>query len=308
MSTLLTVPLLLAALTSTPAPPHFEEWDTSGARHLELTAENAGEQHPVRIRPHQLTGLVFDAPLRPDGVQVEGGRWVKVAVDEVEGMVTLLPSEAPPDMPLLVTVRFADEQVPGSVTFRLEVDATRAEHQVRVYRQPRSSGSLYLEAGQQRERAERCEATLEQERTRPERPRLGDLMDLFDAGLVGWGEGIVVRELLSNLTQRPGETLKVKGAWSYHAVRQKQVAVELRVRNTSGLPWTMKNAELVSTEGVRLRVTRVWQSTSLLSGELDRLVVKAEAPVKEQLQGTFLLKLVEAGGALTLTVRGVTFP
>ncbi|HYO66357.1 MAG TPA: hypothetical protein VEU33_09765, partial [Archangium sp.] len=60
MSTLLAAPLLLALLVSTPTSSHGEEWDTSGARHLELTAENAGAQHPVRIRPHLLTGLVFD--------------------------------------------------------------------------------------------------------------------------------------------------------------------------------------------------------------------------------------------------------
>ncbi|KFA87108.1 DUF2381 family protein [Archangium violaceum] len=74
MSTLLAAPLLLALLVSTPASPHGEDWDTSGARHLELTAENAGELHPVRIRPHQSTTLEFDTPLQSGGVRVEGGR------------------------------------------------------------------------------------------------------------------------------------------------------------------------------------------------------------------------------------------
>ncbi len=88
MSPLLTAPLLLAVLSSTPASPRFEEWDTSGARYLELTAENIGEQHPVRISPGQPTTLVFaDAPLRPGGVTVEGGR-VGVAVNGELGMVT----------------------------------------------------------------------------------------------------------------------------------------------------------------------------------------------------------------------------
>ncbi|WNG60973.1 DUF2381 family protein [Archangium gephyra] len=310
MCTLLTAPLLLALLVSTPAParPLLEEWDTSGARHLELTAENAGEQHLVRIRPHQSTTLVFDTPLRPGGVQVAGGQWVKVAVNEAEGMVMLLPAEAPPpDGPLTVTVRFADGQVPVGVTFRLVVDSLRAEHQVQVFRQPRSGELLHLESRQQRERAERCEATLARERARPEGPRPGSLADLLGAGLVARGKAVVAQNIRPFITQRPGAPLLVMDAWSYRAENQNQVALELNVRNKSALPWTTEGAELVSTDGVRLRVTRVWQSEPLIPGEVTRLVVEAEAPV-EQFQGTFLLHLVDAGGARTLTVRGVTFP
>ena len=144
MSTLLAAPLLLALLTaaSTPSWPLSEEWDTSGARHLELTAENAREQHPVRISPGHPTNLVFvDTPLQPGGVKVEGGT-VAVAVNGELGMVMLMPpSTLPEDQPLTVTVHFADGLVPGSVTFRLVVHATRAEHHVRVYRETRSCES-----------------------------------------------------------------------------------------------------------------------------------------------------------------------
>ncbi|HEX5752205.1 MAG TPA: DUF2381 family protein [Archangium sp.] len=305
MSTLLAAPLLPALLVSTPAAPHAEEGDTPDARHLELTAENAGEQHPVRIRPHQSTTLLFDTPLQPGGVRVEGGQGVKVAVNEAEGMVTLLPTRAPPaDRPPRVTVRFADGQVPGGVTFQLVEDALRAEHEVRVYRQPRSRESLQR---QQRERAERCEAALAQARARPPGPCSGGLLGVLEAGLVEKGLGILVRELQSSLTQRPGAPLLVTEAWSYRAEARQQVAVELKVQNTSALAWTTEGAELVSAEGVRLRVTRVWQSGPLLPGGQARLVVEAEAPV-ESVQGTFLLKLGEAGGARTFTVRGVRFP
>ncbi|HEX5752095.1 MAG TPA: DUF2381 family protein [Archangium sp.] len=309
MSTLLAAPLLLALLVSTPAAPHGEEWDTPGARHLELTAENADVQHPVRIRPHESTTLVFDTPLQPGGVRVEDGQGVKVAVSEAEGVVLLLPTRAPPlDRPPRVTVRFADGQVPGGVTFRLVEDVLRAEHQVRVYRQPRSGESLQLESRQQRERAEWCEAALAQERARPPGPCSGSLQGLLEAGLVGEGLGILARELMSSLSSRPGAPLMVTEAWSYRAEARQQVAVELNVKNTSALAWTTEGAELVSTEGVRLRVTRVWQSGPLLPEGQVRLVVEAEAPEKKQLQSTFLLKLGEAGGARTFTVRGVAFP
>ncbi|MFE8596158.1 DUF2381 family protein [Archangium violaceum] len=311
MSTLLTAPLLLAVLTSTPTSSRSEGWDTSGARYLELTAENAGQQHPVRISPGQPTTLVFaDAPLRPGDVTVEGGR-VGVAVNGELGMMTLLPSNVlPEDEPLTLVVHFADAQVPGSITFRLVPHATRAEHHVRVYRRTRSCESHSQESRQQRERAEQCEAALAQERTRPEGTRPGDLMDPFDTGLVGDGEGIVARSITSDLTQRPGEMLRIIRAYSYLARKRARVAVELNVENTGARLWTaqgLEAAELVSAEGVRLRVIRVWQSKTLGAGEQARLVVEAEATEK-QLQRTFLLKLGEAGGARPLTVRGVTFP
>ncbi|MCY1075831.1 DUF2381 family protein [Archangium lansingense] len=314
MSAQLAAPLLLALLTATSAPawPAPEEWDTPGARRLELTAESAREQHPVRVSPRHSTHLVFDAPLRPGGVEVDE-QWVKKAVNEAEGMVTLRPSGVPPpDRPLTVTVHFAEGQGPERVTFRLLVHPTRGEHEVQVIRQPGVCSPLHQEARQQRERAERCEAAREQERTGPEGRRPEGITDLVEAGLVGGGEGIVGRKLLRgrDFTQSPGETLMVKDAYSYRVERQGLVAVELYVESTGTQPWTargVEGAELVSTEGVRLRVVRVWQRKSLVPGARHQLVVEAEATV-EQARGTFLLKLGEAGGARTLTVRDVTFP
>jgi hypothetical protein len=243
MPSLITVPLLLALFPALPAPvwSASEAGDASGARHLALTAENAGEQQPVRLGPHPLTGRVFDTPLRPGGVEVAGERRVEVAVNAAEGMVTLLPSGGSPP---------------------------------------------------------------------PDGPRPSGITDLFDARLLSEGRGVVMRNLINDVTQRPDEMLGVKKAWSYRAELWSLVAVELRVLNTSSLPWTadgVEGAELVSTQGVRLRVVRVWQPQPIEPGQLAQLVVEAEATV-EQLQGTFLLKLGEAGGPRTLTVRGVSFP
>lgn len=310
------LPLLLTSLvtaTLASAQPAPEAWDTSGARHLELTAENAREEHPVRISPHHPSTLVFNAPLRAGGVVVSDESRLKKAVNEAEGMVTLLPSDtSPSDKPLTVTVRFADGAVPESVTFQLVVHPTRAEHQVRVYRLPRSAESFQRGEREERERAERCEAALEVERARPEGQAPTDLAGLFDAGMVGQGNGIAVRKLKTgqDLIQRSDETLEVREAQSYHAALPRQVAVELKVENTGQRPWTAQGVEggaLVSTEGERLRVVRVIQPEPLEPGTPRRLVVVAEAPV-EQARGTFLLKLGETGGTRTLTVRGITFP
>ncbi|HEX8434178.1 DUF2381 family protein [Archangium sp.] len=298
-------PVLLALLATTPALVQPAAEDTGTARHLELTADTAGQVHEVGLGPDQPTTLVFNAPLQPGSVEVEDERVVTVAKNEARGMVTLLLSGEPmPDKPLWLTVRFADGAAPGSVTFRL-VRSTRAEAQVRVNRRPSSGDSLWREARRERERAERCEAELTA-RPRVDGPRPEGLTGLFDAGLVGQGQGIEARKLEEDAPPRPDEPLQVWKTYSYRAGGR--LAVELEVENTGSQPWTVdEKAELVSTEGARPRVLGVWPREPLAPGKTRWLFVEAEA-TKAQARGTFRLVLGEAGGARTLTVRGVTFP
>jgi uncharacterized protein (TIGR02268 family) len=298
-------PLLLTLLATTPSLVQPTAEDTGAARHLELTVDNAGQVHEVGLGRDQPTTLVFNAPLLPGSVEVEDERLVTMAKNEARGVVTLLLSGEPmPDTPLWLRVRFADGAAPGGVTFRL-AHTTRAEAQVRVYRRTRSGDSLLGEARREHERAERCEAELAA-RSRAEGSRPEGLTGLFDAGLVGSGRGVESRKLETGFTSRPDETLQV---WEPHSYRAgKRVAVELEVENTGPQPWTVdEKAELVSTEGARLRVLGVWPREPLAPGETRRLFVEAEA-MEEQARGTFQLVLGEAGGSRTLTVRGVTFP
>jgi uncharacterized protein (TIGR02268 family) len=298
---------LLALLAGVPAAaqPASEQRGAANERHLELTVDDVGQQPEVRISPGRATTLVFNAPLLPGGVQVEDERLMTLAVNESRSVVTLLPSDSPPpDKPLSLTVRFADGAVPESVIFRL-VPHPGAERQVRVYRQPRSADSYKQEAWQQRERAERCEAELA--RTQAEQPHPEGLVGLFDAQLVGRGQGLQEKTLTKSITQRSGEILRVKDCFSYRAEQAERVVVELWVTHTGQQPWTLEGAELMNTEGTRLHVLRVWPSHPISPGDRRQLVVEAEA-TKEQSRGTFLLELREAGGAGTVTVRGVTFP
>jgi uncharacterized protein (TIGR02268 family) len=299
--------LLLALLATVPAAaqPASEQRGTASERHLELTADSAGQQPEVRISPARATTLVFNVPLLPGGVQVEDERLVALAVNESRSLVTLLPSDStPPDKPLSLTVRFVDGALPESVTFRL-VPHPRAERQVRVYRQLHSADAYKQEAERERGRAERCEAELA--RTQAEQPHPEGLVSLFDAELVGRGLGLHEKTLTGSITQRPGEILRVSDAFSYHAGKSGRVVVELWVKHTGQQPWTLERAELMNTEGTRLHVLRVWPSHPISPGGRRQLVVEAEA-TKEQSRGTFLLELREASGAGTVTVRGVTFP
>jgi uncharacterized protein (TIGR02268 family) len=301
--------LPLLALLSTPALAEAtpEAWDTVPVRHVELTADGAGLVHEVRISPLFTTTLVFNAPLLEGGVVLEEREGFRtVTVDEATGFVALLPSGAlSSGKRLSLTVRFADGAVPASATFRLVVHPTRAEPQVNVYRLPRSAESFQLEARQARERAEHCEAQLA--RAQAERKSPGGLTGLIDSGLVVRGSGVAGRDTYSTARQRPGEALQVKAAHTYAA--QGQVAVALEVENTSAQPWSVdsEGAQLVSREGARLRVLSVWQPEPLAPGKKGRVVVEVAA-TPEGARGTYVLTLGEAGGARTVTLRGVTFP
>jgi uncharacterized protein (TIGR02268 family) len=263
--------------------------------------------HEVRISPLFTTTLVFNAPLLEGGVVLEEREGFRtVTVDEATGFVALLPSALlSPGKHLSLTVRFADGAVPASATFRLVVHPTRAEPQVNVYRLPRSAESFQLEARQERERAEQCEARLA--RVQAERTGPGGITGLIDSGLVVEGNGVAGRDIWSAAQQRFGDALRVKKAHTYTA--QGQVAVALEVENTSAQPWGVdsEGAQLVSRDGARLRVLSVWQRKPLVPGQKGRVVVEAAA-TPEQARGTYVLTLGERDGARTVTLRGVTFP
>jgi uncharacterized protein (TIGR02268 family) len=277
------------------------------AHHVELTEDTTEQEREVRISPHATTTFVFNAPLLPDGVRVEQHEHFRsVTVDEDVGVVTLLPSGTLPlGRPLVLTVRFADGAAPESATFRLVGHSIRAEPQVQVYRQTRSSESHQREARQERERAEQCEAKLE--RARAEQKSPGDLLGAIETGLVGKGQDIEGRDLYSSLIQRLGESIWVRTAYSYRAERTRQIAVELELENRGIQPWTVEGAELVGKKGERPQGLEVMPSEPILPGEIVRVAIVAEA-TKEEVQGTFILKLGEAGGPRTVTLRGVTFP
>jgi uncharacterized protein (TIGR02268 family) len=301
-------PLLLALLTGSPllVPPAPAPWDIGAARYLELREEDSGPEHEVLISPGRTLTFVFNAPLLSEGVLLEERELFHVVmVDEAHGMLTLLPSGAlPPGKVLRLTVRFADGAVPAGAHFRLVVHPTRAEPQVNVYRQPRppESESYQWQWRQERERAERCEerwARAEAERGP------GGLVGLLESGLVDEKNGVAVRDITSTITQSPGAPLQKQTASSYRA--RNRVAVDVVLGNTSPQPWTLEGAELVGKGGARLDVLRVWPLEPVAPGQWSHVRVEAEA-TEEEARGTWVLELSEAGGARTVTVRGVTFP
>jgi uncharacterized protein (TIGR02268 family) len=256
----------------------------------------------LRIRPGLLTTLLFGAPLRLAGMEVEEyEHFVRVRV--LEDMLVLLPSGSlGAGKRLRLKVRFAEGTLPASADFILVVDATRAEQQVNVELQPEVPSACWREAEAERIGARQCQAEVERERKRPD-----GLTGLLANGIMD-DRGVPARELRAGerFTQLPGQPLKVWDATSYRA--RGVVAVALKVTNLSERPWTAAGAELVGEGGVRLKVRRVWPLEPLVPGpERQRVVVEAEAAETEA-RGRFSLSLWQDGEAPGVSVDGVTFP
>jgi hypothetical protein len=95
MSDLPAAALLLALLSTAPSSAQSisENRGMVAVRYLELKADNAEQEHEVRISPLLTTTLVFNAPLQRGGMTLEEREHFRtVTVDEATGFVALLPT------------------------------------------------------------------------------------------------------------------------------------------------------------------------------------------------------------------------
>jgi uncharacterized protein (TIGR02268 family) len=275
-----------------------------GVRHIELRADTPAQVHEVRISPGRGTLLFFDTPLQRGRVVLAGEeRFLLATLGENARAYTLLPSdEVRVGEQLSLTVSFADGATPQTATFHLVVHTGSPQTQVNVYRHPRTLDSYRQESGEQRERAEQCETRLTQVLTSREEEGLAGLES---AGLLG--NGITLLDLTPTLRQAPGNALGIRSAESVRALGR--VAVRLRLENRSPQPWEAEGAELVSEEGVPLKVLKVWREQPIQPGSNKggTVLVEAEA-TKKSAQGPHVLRLWGTGGKRSLTFTNVTFP
>ena len=277
----------------------------AGTRYIELTADAPRKTLEVCIRPELSLNLFFDAKLAR--VEVEGReRFRRVKV--VDDTLTLVASEALHDGERVpVTVYFQDDAVPASATFVLVVHPSQAERQVEVSRRERTVASLRL--GEQQARAEAQQCREEKARLQAECSDQGGLTGLIANDWMG-EEGVVAR-VLSMVTERPGDPLKVEQVISYRAVGPKgrgRVAVGLELRNLGTVAWTPKGAALVGSKREELAGLTVWPLEPIPPGSSQRIVVELDATESEA-RGTYTLKLwAGEAGAGGMTLDGVTFP
>jgi len=310
MRSLPSVALLCFLSVSTQALAWSFPEEMTGSPRFTVTADAPSEARQVHISPGLGTLFLFDTPVQREGVILEQReRFRQASLSEDGLLLTLLPlGELSMGTRLRLTVRFADGALPMSVDFLLVVHP-QAEHQVEVFRLPRSSASYKQESEMAQAGLQQCKVQLARERVECDRPsgltgllvlkqmnELGVRVRLFDLGLP-LGRGEAFRALAVTSYIATGGQVEAK------VVR---LAVEIELTNTGPLPWRAANAELVGPGG---RWTMaVWAPNPILHGQWENVVVEVELPLADMRSGSHVLKLWDEDGVRTATVLGVTFP
>jgi uncharacterized protein (TIGR02268 family) len=294
--------VLLASATVAAQPSPLPTERTGEPRVVVLSAGGQKALPELRLRPDLLLALLFGAPLKLVGVELEE-RALFSRVSVLEDALMLVPSHAlGTGRKLRLRVRFVEGTVPASADFLLVVDPTQAEQQVNVNLQPAQPDACWQQAEAERISARQCQAELERVRKVPD-----GLTGMIVTGQLD-DTGVTARRLRRGdaFTQRPDESLAVWSATSYRA--RGVVAVELWVTNQSGRPWTAAGAVLGGEGDARLKVLRIWPLEPLPpSPEQQRLVVVAEAS-ETQARGRFTLSLWQDGEPPSVSLEGVVFP
>jgi uncharacterized protein (TIGR02268 family) len=144
------------------AQAHDEGTWALKARRIFLPApDKAPGAQVLRVAPGVVTTVLFDTPIIPASVDREalGRRFPRLVVDP--GALVLKPAaRMPEEDPPRLTVRFADEAAPASVTFLLTTDAREVDVSVEVVRKPASAEELAAELTELRARCAATEAGL----------------------------------------------------------------------------------------------------------------------------------------------------
>jgi len=274
---------------------------------FDLATESSEGAPDVCVGADEPTTFVFDSLLPPGAVELlPDNRSVGVA--QGDDFVTVNPRRGfLPGERVKVTVRFADGAAPASATFWLVGHGGLGARRVEVFRQPRPPDVLKKERDEAQAEARQCQE--DKVRLLAERQGPGGLMGaawLEEAGslaskVVGL---LVVREPLANVPRVPV-------AWSYSYTlagdtRPASVAVRLHLQNPGAEPWALAGAALVDSTGEQVELA-AWQQAPLPANGVGAVVVGVEGE-SAQLGCPCTLKLWEAGGPRTVTLKNVTFP
>lgn len=278
----------------------------TGVRHIEVPAVPRGALATVCVSPGWPTLFSFDVELATDSLSLEG-RDAFSLVEHGRSTLKLVPSEkltAGKRLPM--TVRFKDSAAPTSAAFMLVVQAAQAEPLVNVYRQVRSAESYEQELAETKAKVRQL--TEENVQLRVERSGPGGLAGLRVSGLIRRG-GVESRDITKSVTPAATNAFATRKVTAYRATGR--VAVDASLQLPEGVPaWRPESATLTlqGKKGVELKVVTLWPLEPDAPGEHRSSVFVEAETGPDEVVGTFTLKLWEAGGARTVTLRGITFP
>lgn len=285
-----------------------------GTRRIELGAESSRVPPELRISPSFSTVVLFDTP--PSRVEVDEPqlfRRVRVAGDTL----TLVPSaELAVGARVTLTVYFLDGQAPEHTSLRLVVDESSAERQVEVHRRPppRPREPMQVEELRKENLRLRQElAVLAEENLRLRQamsPLLSPLAlpggpgELFVDGPLMAGD-LAVRRIDPMHANAPDQPLQIRGALAYRLGTQ--MALVLELDNTDKTrSWQVRDAILESAEGTGAKALSVWVDARLGPDERGHVVLGAKALRKTR--GPFTLRLQDAEGGPSVTLKNIVFP
>ncbi|WP_163997913.1 DUF2381 family protein [Pyxidicoccus caerfyrddinensis] len=291
--------LLLAPVADAADPGATET--LAGVRRIDFK-ETGASLPEIHIGPGLSTTVLFDSPIRPDEVVLEGReRFQRLGMSE-DHLVLIPSSTFRQGEQLRLEVRFHDGAAPERAAFRLVVDAARVERQVEIYRQPRTAESYRQEV----EELKSGMARLRQEVGRLQRSNAssGD-SDSWIATLAIMGD-IVDKTLTygradssAPVSVTEAKLLRLPGRWV-------ALCVVLKWRGRAG-GWTAATAALRDAQGQSMRVLRPWQQGPVSIKGVQNVVIAIEDEAAFQ-PGRYTLKLLDEGGGTSVTLEGLAVP
>lgn len=249
------------------------------ARRVELSLSASGTVPEVRAAAEYLTVLEFDSALDCGALTVEG-RESRFALLECNTRTLVLKPavELAAEERLLVTVGFADGQLPAKAVLALVTHPTEVDGQVQVVRQPLSAEALQA-------RLEgvlaRCEA--------------GGLAKAVLSGAVD-EEGVAVERIAGRIHWNGVKAAPAPVPRAYRSRKLLVIAVHLHLPSGS-LPWTAGEARLLDAAGSVVGRLPVWMDAARLeAGQTGVIAVEVERR-PEDFGKSFSLEVREKDGA-----------
>ncbi|WP_164014848.1 DUF2381 family protein [Pyxidicoccus trucidator] len=295
--------MLLLAPAADAAAPDMQQVAV-GVRRVEL--RDARESLPeVHIGPGLSTTVLFDSPIRPDELVLEGReRFQRLGLSDDH--LVLIPSATfRQGERLRLEVRFSDGAAPERAALSLVVDAARVDRQVELYRRPRTAESYRQEV----EALKAAMARLQQEVERLPVPGATAVGGASWATTVAQVEEVEARQLpyLSVAVSAP---VSVRAVWSLR-LRQHWQALRVKLHANPGA-WMPTGASLRDEQGRFVNVLAPWAQVVVAhrvpQHNEPQIVVVALEDVAAFRPGGYTLKLWDEGTGQSVTFEGLQVP
>jgi uncharacterized protein (TIGR02268 family) len=256
----------------------------------------------VHIGPGLSTTVLFDAPIRPEELVLDGReRFLRVGMSE-DHLVLIPSSTFRPGERFRLEVRFRDGATPERAALMLVVDDTRVERQVEVYRRPRTAESYRQEVEALKSQLARLQLEVARQHV-PDAPAAGGA-SLWKS-LANW-EGIESEPMTykraastAPVSVKELRWFRLVGAWQV-------VRVSLASKGEPRV-WMATGASLRDAQGQVVKVLPPWgQGVVTPTGLQSVLLVIEEGAALDA--GSYTLKVWNEGTGQSVTVEGCQVP